>query len=184
MSRAIFIKGKRIDLVCMTKADSEAVHRWNSEMEIISNWGNQPFPADLKVIEERFESQHKNKNGLMLGIQLSGADDLIGMGGLSCIEWPWQRAELSMCIGQKEHQAKGYGQEVTIVILDHAFTKLNLHSVMLRVISYNERAIKCYEACGFKQAGRRRESRIDGEDFHDVLYMDILTGEFRNSADA
>jgi RimJ/RimL family protein N-acetyltransferase len=52
------------------------------------------------------------------------------------------------------------------------------HSVMLRVISYNERAIKCYEACGFKPAGRRREARIDGGKFHDVLFMDLLSHEF------
>ena len=181
MSRAVFIKGESVDLVCLTKADAEAVHRWTSDMEIIYNWGSQPFPIDLKATEERLESQHKQKNSLMLGIQLREADTLIGMGGLSYIEWPWQRAELTMCIGEKEHQGKGYGQEVTRLILEHAFTKLNLHSVMLRVISYNERAIKCYEACGFKQAGRRRESRIDGDEFHDVLFMDLLSNEFRSN---
>ena len=184
MSRAIFLKGKKIDLVCLTKADAEAVHRWNCDMEVIFNWGGQPFPADLKAIEERLEAQHKQKTSLMLGIQLSDSGDLIGMGGLSYIEWPWQRAELSICIGEKEHQQKGYGQETTMLILDHAFTKLNLHSVMLRVTSYNERAIKCYEACGFKRAGKRRESRIDGEKFHDVLFMDILSGEFRDAMNA
>jgi len=180
MSRAVFIKGKQVDLVCLTKADAELVHRWNSDMEVIFNWGNQPLPADLKAIEERLESQHKQKNSLMLGIQLSGTDTLVGMGGLSYIEWPWQRAELTMCIGEKECRGKGLGQETTMLILDHAFTKLNLHSVMLRVTSYNERAIKCYEACGFKQAGRRREARIDGDKFYDVLFMDLLSSEFRD----
>jgi len=178
MSRAVFISGEQVDLVCMTKADAEAVHRWNSDMDIIFNWGNQPFPADLKGTEEWLESMHKRKNGLMLGIQLRKDGTLIGMGGLSHIDWPWQRAELTMCIGEKEHQGKGYGRETTMLILQHAFTKLNLHSVMLRVISYNERGIKCYEACGFKLAGRRRESRIDGDKYYDVLYMDILAQEF------
>jgi RimJ/RimL family protein N-acetyltransferase len=180
MSRAQFIKGKNVDLVCLTKADAESLHRWNNDMEIIFNWGGQPFPADLKATEERLESQHKQKNSLMLGIQLSGKGTLIGIGGLSSIEWPWQRAELTMCIGEKDHQGKGYGKEVTMLVLEHAFTKLNLHSIMLRVISYNERGIKCYEACGFKQAGTRRESRIDGDTFYDVLSMDILADEFRS----
>jgi len=180
MSRAVFIKGQSVDLVCLTKADAEIVHRWSSDMEIIFNWGGQPFPADLKAIADRLESQHKQKNCLMLGIQHSKEDKLIGMGGLSYIEWPWRRAELTMCIGQKEHQGKGYGREVTMLVLEHAFTKLNLHSVMLRVTSYNDRGIKCYDACGFKQAGKRRESRIDGDKFYDVLFMDILADEFRS----
>jgi len=180
MSRAVFIKGDSIDLVCLTKADGQAVHRWSSDMEIIFNWGGQPFPADLKAVEDRLESQHSRRNCLMLGLQLSQSDTLIGMGGLSQIEWPWRRAELTMCIGSKDQQGKGCGREATTLILDHAFAKLNLHSVMLRVTSYNERGIRCYEACGFKQAGRRRESRIDGEKFYDVLFMDILAAEFRS----
>lgn len=179
MSRAVFIRGEKIDLVCLTKADAASVHRWNSDMDIIFHWGNQPFPADLKATEEWLESMYKHKTCLMLGIQLRENDTLIGMGGLSHIEWPWRRAELTMCIGEKEYQGKGYGQEVTMRILQHAFIKLNLHSVMLRVISYNQRGIKCYEACGFQHAGRRREARIDGDEFHDVLYMDILSEEFK-----
>lgn len=177
MNRAVFMKGKHIDLVCLTKADAEVVHRWSNDMELIFNWGNQPFPTDWKAIEEQLESRYKQKNSLILGIQLSTDGKLIGMGGLSYIEWPWQRAELTMCIGEKEYQGKGCGQEATRLILQHAFTKLNLHSVMLRVISYNERAIKCYEACGFKHAGKRREARIDGNKYYDVLFMDILADE-------
>ncbi len=177
-SRAIFIRGERIDLVCLTKDDAPLVHRWHNDMDVLYNWGSQPFPTDLKSIEEGIESQHKQKNSLMLGIQLKPGGELIGVGGLSHIEWPWRRAELTLCIGEAEHQGKGYGREATTMILDHAFTKLNLHSVMLRVISYNQRAIKCYEACGFRHAGKRREARIDGDRFYDVLSMDILSSEF------
>lgn len=35
MKRAVFIKGKRINLVCLTKADAEVVHRWSCDMEMI-----------------------------------------------------------------------------------------------------------------------------------------------------
>jgi len=180
MSRAVFIKGKRIDLVCLTQADAAELHRWNCDMELIHLWGNQPFPVGVKSIEEQIESQHKQKNSLMLGLQLKQGGTLIGIGGLSHIEWPWRRAEMSLAIGQDRYRGKGYGREATMLILDHAFAKLNLHSVMLRVISYNERAIKCYEACGFKLAGRRREYRPDGDEFHDVLFMDILSRELGN----
>lgn len=183
MKRAVFIRGKRIDLVCLTKADAAAVHRWSSDMELIRDLGNQPFPVDLKKVEERMDSQHGDKNSLMLGIELKKGELLIGVGGLSQIEWPWQRAELTICIGEIEHQGKGYGRDATMLILEHAFSKLNLHSVMLRVISYNERAIKCYRACGFRPAGRRREARIEVGKFYDVLFMDILASEFKKKVE-
>jgi len=178
VNRAVVIKGKRIDLVCLTKADAAALHRWNCDMELVHLWGNQPFPVDFKAIEEQIESQHKQRNSLMLGLQLKRGGELIGVGGLSHIEWPWQRAEMTLAIGEDRYRGRGYGREAAMLILDHAFTKLNLHSVMLRVISYNEPAIKCYEACGFKHAGTRREARMDGVRFHDVVFMDILSREF------
>ena len=179
MGRAVFIRGHHIDLVCLTRQDAPLVHRWQNDMELVYNWGSQPLPVDLTAVEKRLDSQHERRNGLMLGIQLREGEELIGMGGLFAIEWPWQRAELSLCIGEAEHRGKGYGREATMLILDHAFTKLNLHSVLLRVIAYNEPAVKCYEACGFRHAGRRRDARIDGGRYYDVLYMDILADEFR-----
>jgi len=179
MSRPVSISGERIDLVALTEDDAEMVHRWNCDMQLIYDWGGQPFPADRKTIAERLASQHKNRNSFILGIQTSDDKRLIGMGGLSHIEWPWQRAELTLAIGEGSDRGKGYGRDATMLVLDHAFTKLNLHSIMLRVISYNEQAIRCYESCGFTLSGRRRESRIDGEQFYDVLFMDILAGEYQ-----
>jgi len=37
MSRAVFISGRQVDLVCMTRTDAEAVHRWNSDMDILAD---------------------------------------------------------------------------------------------------------------------------------------------------
>lgn len=35
--------------------------------------------------------------------------------------------------------------------LDSIFNEMNLHKVKLTVFSFNKRAIKCYENCGFRQ---------------------------------
>lgn len=69
MSRPIFIKGKHVDLVCLTKADAAQVHRWQCDMDLIYLWGSQPFPGELKEVEDHI-AQHKQKNSLMLGLQL------------------------------------------------------------------------------------------------------------------
>ncbi len=48
---------------------------------------------------------------------------------------------------------------------------------MLKVYSYNVRAIRSYEKVGFKRIGARRQAlRIEGKR-HDIVYMDILPGE-------
>jgi len=180
MTRAVFIEGERINLVPLTGDDAEACFVWLNDMAITVDLGQEPLPAGLDRQREYLKEMyaHTQKNRLILGIQLKGDGSLIGTGGLSHIEWVNQRAELTLYIGQKDQQGKGYGTEATRLILDHAFRKLNLHSVMLRAIDYNAAAIACYRKCGFKLIGRRREAKIIDNQHFDVLYMDILASEY------
>ena len=81
-------------------------------------------------------------------------------------------------IGEEENRSKGYGTEALKLLLDYGFNYLNLHSIMLCVMSFNERAIACYKKVGFKEAGRLRENYFLNGKYHDVVYMDILENEF------
>ena len=63
----------------------------------------------------------------------------------------------------------------------YGFNYLNLNSVALHVMSFNERAMKCYKKCGFKEYGRRRQCVfVDGK-YYDKVGMDILAKEFKES---
>jgi RimJ/RimL family protein N-acetyltransferase len=65
---------------------------------------------------------------------------------------------------------QGYGTEVTALVLDHAFGDLGLEKVTLAVLVFNERAIRCYERCGFREVGRVADAAvIDGQAFDDIL---------------
>lgn len=55
---------------------------------------------------------------------------------------------------------------------------MNLNNIKLDVISFNERAIKCYKKCGFKEYGRRRECVYINGKYYDIISMDILKREF------
>ena len=66
-------------------------------------------------------------------------------------------------------------------MLRYAFEELGMHRVDLRVLAFNERAIACYEKCGFVREGVEREgSRIGGERQSDVL-MSVLEQEYRRA---
>jgi RimJ/RimL family protein N-acetyltransferase len=91
-------------------------------------------------------------------------------------------AECGMFIGNKEYWDKGYGEEAANLLLDYAFNILNLNSLMLRVYSFNRRAIRYYEKCGFRKIGKRRKAKILGNREYDVVYMDTLANELKESA--
>lgn len=63
------------------------------------------------------------------------------------------------------------------MIIEYGFQYLNLNNIKLDVIEFNQRAIKCYEKCGFKLIGRRRKSEYVNGNYYDRISMDILREE-------
>lgn len=77
----------------------------------------------------------------------------------------------------------GLGTEMTHLVLQYAFETLKLHRVDLRVLSYNKRAIRCYEKCGFVVEGYEREGAYIEDKFETDAMMSILEHEYRMLAD-
>ena len=101
----------------------------------------------------------------------------VGTARLDDINHDDGRARYAVGIDVPDLLGLGLGQEVTQLVLQYAFDDLGLHRVGLRVLAINERAIRCYEGCGFRVEGRERESaRIDGA-YYDDLIMGILAAE-------
>lgn len=71
------------------------------------------------------------------------------------------------------------GRELIKLVLSHAFGTMGLHRVDLRVLAFNERAIRCYRSCGFVEEGRERESARIGDVWHDDIIMGILAEEYQ-----
>ena len=91
-------------------------------------------------------------------------------------------AELGITIGDKECWNQGYGADAIITLLRFAFQEMNLNRVWLRVFEYNERAIACYQKCGFREEGRLRQDFFRHGRYWDALIMGILREEFESVA--
>jgi RimJ/RimL family protein N-acetyltransferase len=89
-------------------------------------------------------------------------------------------AEYGIVIGEQDCQGKGYGTEVTRLMLDYAFTVLGLHNILLTVVEYNLAGIHAYEKAGFRLIGRRRQAKWMNRKLWDVIYMDCLSTEFES----
>jgi RimJ/RimL family protein N-acetyltransferase len=86
--------------------------------------------------------------------------------------------ELGIEIGNKDYWGKGYGREVIRLLLIYAFEHQNLNRVSLHTHSENERALRCYSACGFVEEGRFRQKLwLDGH-YVDGVAMAILRNEY------
>jgi len=90
-------------------------------------------------------------------------------------------ATLGIFIGNKKYWSKGYGTEAIQLILDFGFNYLNLNNIDLALMEFNQRALKCYEKCGFKEIGRKRKCNFINGKYYDSILMDILVEEFTDS---
>jgi RimJ/RimL family protein N-acetyltransferase len=89
-----------------------------------------------------------------------------------------QRASLAIAIVDHGKLGQGLGREAIKACLRIAFEELNLHRVSVRVLASNLRAIRCYEACGFKREGIERASALTDWGWQDDVMMGILASEF------
>ena len=93
-----------------------------------------------------------------------------------------RRAALAVGIVDRNQLGRGLGPEAILLALSHAFGSLELHRVGVRVLSYNRRAIRAYEKCGFVAEGRERETAFVNGAWHDDIMMGLLEDEFARIA--
>ena len=107
---------------------------------------------------------------------------LVGEAKLHSLNMDDKRARYAIGLYDPSKLGIGLGKNVTQLILEYAFNELHLHRVDLRVLTYNMRAIKCYQKCGFIIEGRERESALVDGEWHDDLIMAILAKDFQTIA--
>ncbi len=90
-----------------------------------------------------------------------------------------RRARLAVGIFDAGCWGHGLGTDAVRCVLAHAFDTLGLHRVDLRVLTFNHRAIACYEKCGFVREGIEREGAYIADEWQSDVMMSILEQEYR-----
>lgn len=98
----------------------------------------------------------------------------VGVIGLLAIDSENQKAEYYITIGDTSFQGKGIATKATMLLLEHAFTDLNLNKVYLTVDADNEKACGLYERVGMSCEGIFREDLSRNRQFIDRKRYAIL----------
>ena len=140
----------------MNIEDVEMYTKWMNDFAVTDGLGSSSRLTTLIGEKDYLENIVKN-GSLQFSIVNKEDDTLIGNCGFNEIDTLKQIAEIGIFIGDEEKRGKGLGTEAVSLLIKYGFEYLNLNNIMLRVYSFNERAIKSYKKCGFKEFGTRHQ---------------------------
>jgi RimJ/RimL family protein N-acetyltransferase len=171
--------GKKVILRGLELSDLDSIMKnWNN-LELRRTLSNQlphSKEEELEWIKNTWKSRREGK-----GMQLAITDhqnNFLGTVGIFDIRNSDRRAEIGIAIHEIDNRGKGYGTDAVITMCAVGFNILNLHSIKLCYLDYNERS-KAYYNAGFTEVGRHRDAIFALGKYRDLIYMDILEDEFR-----
>ena len=171
--------GDRIYLSPRSSEDAEKFTEWLNDFETTDYIGRSGVLVTLEG-EKKYLEENSSPESVFVIVTLNN-DKMIGTVGLHDVNYVNRTATLGIFIGDKEYRDKGYGTETIKMILEYGFKYMNLHNIKLDLMGFNTRALKCYEKCGFKEYGRRREAEFLNGKYYDQISMDILAEEFEGA---
>ena len=161
------LEGEKVRLRPFTDDDVPQLYRWFNDREVL-HWLQ--LSEDPPELMQSMDAHHerwqriRDDAGQQSWLIETKEGRPIGEIGLLDIHPTHHRAELGIVVGEKEYWNRGYGTDAIRCLLRHAFGEVGLRRVGLIVDEDNDRAIRCYENCGFAREGLLRGYRLrDGQ---------------------
>jgi RimJ/RimL family protein N-acetyltransferase len=180
------LTGKKVRLRAYRREDLPLALEYINEPEVKTNLViGIPLPMKPEDEEKWYESLSISKpETFSFAIETLDEPRYIGGCGLNKIDWKNRVAQVGIFIGLELYRGQGYGTDAMNVLLRFIFDQMNMNKVRLEVFSFNARAIKSYEKCGFVREGVMRQELFRDGQYHDIVAMGILRDEWLKAGHA
>lgn len=175
---APFLVGDRVTLRTICRADAPRLLRWINDPATNRFLVRGDFPMGLADEIEWIERHERRRDGeICLGIEAAELG-LIGLMDLSVDSWPDRTGSTGTMIGETSARGRGYGTEAKMLLLGHAFRRLNLRRVYSKVYGFNEASLRCQKRCGYVEEARLRECIFRDGRYHDLVILTATRESF------
>lgn len=171
-----FLISDKIYLRPLERGDAAVIAPWFNDQEVTRTMLSYR-PMSIGA-EEAWIADHAKGEDMILGIALRETDALVGCTGLNHIDQRNRHACFGIVIGRKDLWNQGMGTEATRLVVDYAFSTLNLHRVWLHAYEFNERGVRAYEKVGFKREGVLREDCFRDGRYWNTIAMAIIRADW------
>lgn len=137
----------------------EETHRW-----LLYEWRNRPEVADFMYSTEPISRETHDlwfsrlaQGGDRQGWVITMDGDPVGAAFMSQIDLENRRASWAFYLAEPTTRGRGVGGAVEYLVLEHAFSDLQLHKLCCEVLSFNEAVVAMHKKYGFVEEGLLRD---------------------------
>lgn len=174
-----FLIGSRIYLRPLEREDlHEEYLQWLNDPRVNRYLETGIFPTTREKLTRYYEQIANSPDQVILAIIEKKEGKHIGNVKLGPIYWVHRKAIFGILIGDERFWGQGIATETTHLMVEYAFSRLNLNKIELGVYAEHKAAIRCYEAVGFRIEGCFRESLFHEGKYKDSLWMGLLRSDY------
>ncbi|THF79476.1 GNAT family N-acetyltransferase [Cohnella fermenti] len=175
-----YLIGEKVMLREYRYEDLVPIRGWVNDPDVVATLSDIFLMPQTLEATESFLQAMMERQPNRAGFVIAHADTqlYIGQINLDSIDWKNRVGRIGIVIGSVPEQGRGYGSEAMRLLIDYSFLDLGLNRLELEVYDFNERAIRCYRSCGFREEGRLREREYKRGRCVDVVAMGLLRSDW------
>ena len=168
----------------LEREDLRQLRDWRNDPEIFSRVREYRY-LNMENQEAWFNSLRDDRKTIMFGVEDRtpteyGGENriLIGVCGLTYIDWIAQKAEISLYIGDKDYRGMGIGLKMLNLLAKYAFEECNLIRLWGEIYD-SEPIIQLFKRAGYIKEGELRQHAYKNGKYVNSHFYGLLREEWR-----
>jgi RimJ/RimL family protein N-acetyltransferase len=152
-TRQPLLSGSKVRLRPKRLQDATNDYIWRRDVELCRLDAAAPISCSFEEFLENYvEELHRPNRSYRFTIEtLDGRH--IGNFSYFNIDETKKEAEMGIMIGDRAYWNRGYGSDAVLTSLNHIFSQTDLKRIHLKTLTWNIKAQKCFQKCGFSPCG-------------------------------
>lgn len=169
------LSGKNIYLRALEASDLDFLYKLEND-ESVWEVSETQTPYSKYILKQYLENSHKDIYEVkQLRLAISGLDEeLLGFIDLYDFNPRSNRAGVGIIVLASQNRNKGVGTEALQLLIEYAYSSLNLHQLYANISEDNLHSIKLFKNLGFEKSGVKKDwNFVSGKYKNEVLYQKI-----------
>ncbi len=177
------LKGQRVKIRWLKDADLPALFKIFSDSEVTRYWSSPPLQHrdDAEKLLDDIRSLFQSRTLFQWGVVRVEDDAVIGTCTLARLDATHGIAEVGFALA-RDRWGRGYMKEALPLMIDFAFSRLELRRLEADVDPRNIASLRLLERFGFKQEGLLRERYCINSELQDAVLLALLGREWSPAA--